>query len=56
MFTYKTCAHLPDQKYEEMQPKSELSIFMGYYEEVKSYMLYVSLTLKITYQGYVPFD
>ena len=39
-----------------MQPQCKQSIFVGYYEEVESYRLYVPLALKVIFQGDVPFD
>ena len=56
MFSYKTWDHLPGQNYKEMQLKSEQSIFVGFFEEVKSYRKYVPITLKVIFEGDVPFD
>ena len=56
VFSYKTWDHLPDQKYKAMQPKSEQSIFVGYYEEVKSYSKPIPISLKVIFEGDVPFE
>ena len=55
VFSYQTWDHLPGQKYKAMQPKSEQSIFVGYYEEVKSYRKSVSITLQVIFEGDVHF-
>ena len=56
MISCKTWDHLPGEKYKEMQPKSEQSIFVGYFEEVKSYRKSLLISLKVIFEGDVPFD
>ena len=55
VFSYKTWDNLLGQKYKAMQPKSEQSIFEGYYEEVKSYRKSLPIDSKVIFKGDVDF-
>ena len=39
VFGSEACAHIPDEKWKALQPKSEKCIFFAYSENVKGYRL-----------------
>ena len=39
MFGSEAWAHIPNEKWKALQPKSEKCIFVGYYEDVKGYII-----------------
>jgi hypothetical protein len=49
-------AHIPDEKRKALQPKSEKCIFVGYFENVKGYILLQPHCNEIIIRIYVRFD
>ena len=56
MFGSEAWAHIPDEKRKSLQPKSENFIFLGYYENVKGYILLQPHSHDIIIRRDVKFD
>ena len=56
MFGCEAWAHIPDEKWKALQPKSEKCIFVGYSEDVKGYRLLQPHSHDIIIRKDVKFD
>ena len=56
MFGSEAWAHILDEKWKELQPKSEKCIFFGYSEDVKGYRLLQPHSDDVIIRRYVKFD
>ena len=56
MFGSEAWAHIPDEKRNALQPKSEKCIFVGYFEDVKVYRLLQPHSHDIIIRRDVKFD
>ena len=56
MFGCEAWAHIPDEKWKALQPKSEKCIFVGYSEDVKGYILLQPHSHDIIIRRDVKFD
>jgi hypothetical protein len=56
VFGSEAWAHIPDEKRKALQPKSKKCIFVGYFEDVKSYRLLQPHSNEIIIRKYVKFN
>ena len=56
MFGSEAQAHIPDEKWKALEPKSEKGIFVGYFEDVKGYRLLEPHSHDIIIRRDVKFD
>eukprot|EP00253_Pinus_taeda_P021863 PITA_21863 len=50
-----SCAHIPDEKHKDLEPKREKCIFVGYFEDVKGYRLIPLKSKNVTIRRDVKF-
>ena len=56
VFESDAWAHIPNAKHKALEPKSEKCIFVGYYEDVKGYILLQKKSKNIIIRRDVKFD